>query len=372
MTSPETEASGDAGKAGTRFGVPAAARVRARTTIRRASSILKPLSPEAFACASVASAARVNNAAFARLPARMPSASRAPRPQRDAAEREARLHDRGILDAQRRRRRYDRECIGRAFANLQVAGMRGETGRLGRQAHGDDHLAGLQHALAVGRVPRQPVKHVERDLAPPAFAFDLDDGVERDQRHAEIGRVGRNAVLAPPQHRVQPVVAAAGVAARTGRALVAGAGDVIEVSAARPLQEIAADRGGVAKLRGRSGQKRLGDRRKATGESPIVSEVGVADERADAHAPVGKVLDIVEAGKMADIHQAARAAHAAFHQVEQVGAGGQIGGARFRRGRNRFAYRCRPHIVEGLHATSLRPAASSTFCASSTASVIPR
>ena len=77
-----------------------------------------------------------------------------------------------------------------------------------------------------------------------------------------------------------------------GRALVAGAGDVIEISAARPLQEIAADRRGVAKLRGRSGQQRLGDRRKAPGESPIVREVGVADERADAHAAVGKVLDL--------------------------------------------------------------------------------
>ena len=48
MASRETEASGDAGKAGMRLGVPAAARVSARTTIRRASSILKPSGDNGF------------------------------------------------------------------------------------------------------------------------------------------------------------------------------------------------------------------------------------------------------------------------------------------------------------------------------------
>ena len=142
-----------------------------------------------------------------------------------------------------------------------------EMRRLRRQAHRDDHLAGLQHALALRRVPWQPVKLFERDLPPPRFAFDLDNSVERDQRHAEIRRMCRDAALTPPQYGVKPVLAAAGVTARTGIALIAGAGDVVEVSAARSLQEIAADRGGVAKLRGRSGQKRLGDRRKAPGKS---------------------------------------------------------------------------------------------------------
>ena len=156
---------------------------------------------------------------------------------------------------------------------------------------------------------------------------------------------------------MKPVVAAAGVAARTGIALIAGACDVVEIGAARPLQEIAADRRGVAKLRGRSGQQRLGDRRKAPGEIAVVREVGVADQRADPHAAVGKVLDAVEAGKVADVDEAARAGDAALHQVEKVGAGGQIGGARFRSGRDGFSDRRRPDIVERLHATFLRLAA---------------
>src|ERR1700694_1380419 len=100
------------------------------------------------------------------------------------------------------------------------------------------------------------MKHLDGDLAPTLSAFDLDNGVERDQRHAEVGRVGRDAALAPPQYRVQPVVAAAGVTARAGIAFIAGTRDVVEVCTARPLQEIAADRGGIAKLRGRSRQKR--------------------------------------------------------------------------------------------------------------------
>ncbi len=246
-----------------------------------------------------------------------------------------------------------------------------ELRRLGRQTHRDDHLTRLQHALALRRVARQSVKHFERNFPPPGSAFDLDNGVERDQRHAEIRRVCRDAALAPPQDGVKPVVAAAGVTARTGIAFIAGTRDVVEVCAARPLQQIAADRGGVAKLRGRAGQKRLGDRRKASGEVAVVSEVGVADERSDPHAAVGKVLDAVEIGKAADVDKPARAANVALHQVQKVGAGGQIGGARFRGSRDGFSNRCRPHVVEGLHATSFRLAASRAFCASSTASVIP-
>jgi hypothetical protein len=58
MTSPEMKAKGDAGSAGSRAGLPAMASVSVRATIRRASSILKPLSPKGFASASAASAAR--------------------------------------------------------------------------------------------------------------------------------------------------------------------------------------------------------------------------------------------------------------------------------------------------------------------------
>ena len=91
---PETAAKGEAGSAGMRSGVPAAASVSARTTMRRASSILKALSPDGLASASAASAARRKAAASARAPARICfRLAGPPRFHRDAAEREARLDD---------------------------------------------------------------------------------------------------------------------------------------------------------------------------------------------------------------------------------------------------------------------------------------
>src|SRR5271154_2699332 len=179
--------------------------------------------------------------------------------------------------------------------------MGGEILRLRRQTDRDNNLARFQHAVPFRRIPRWAVKHFERNFAPPCSAFDFDNGVERDQRYAEIRRVCRDAVLAPPQDGMKPVVATTGVTARTAFAFIAGARDVVEVCATCPLQEIAADRGSVAKLRGRAGQKRLGHRRKASSEVAIVREVGVAEKRSDSYAAVGKVLNVVEVGKMTDV-----------------------------------------------------------------------
>ena len=140
---------------------------------------------------------------------------------------------------------------------------------------------------------------VERDLAPARPALDLDDGVERDERHAEIRRVRGDAVLAPAEHGMQPVLAAARVAARAGLALVAGAGGVVEIGAARPLQQIAADGRGIAQLRRRAGQQRFGDGREGAREVRVMREIGVAHQRADAHAAVGQLLDPIEARQAA-------------------------------------------------------------------------
>src|SRR5262245_28609728 len=107
--------------------------------------------------------------------------------------------------------------------------MRGEMRRLRRQAYGYDHLTLFKHALALRRIERQAVKGLERDLACTCAAFNLNDGIERDQRHAEIRRMRGDAALAPSEDRVQPVVAAASVAAGSRIALIAGAGGVVEI-----------------------------------------------------------------------------------------------------------------------------------------------
>ena len=71
-----------------------------------------------------------------------------------------------------------------------------------------------------GLVAGQAVEVFQRHLAPAALALDLDDGVERHERHAEIGRVGGDAGVAPAEHGVQPVLAAARVAAGAGLRLL--------------------------------------------------------------------------------------------------------------------------------------------------------
>src|SRR5208283_3691732 len=123
--------------------------------------------------------------------------------------------------------------------------MGGEMLRLRRQTDRDNNLARFQHALPFRRVPRKSVKHFERNFPPPCYGLDLDNGVERGQRYAEVRRVCRDAALAPPQDGMKSIPAAAGVTARTAFAFIAGARGVVEVCATRPLQEIAADRGGV-------------------------------------------------------------------------------------------------------------------------------
>src|SRR5258708_20840119 len=136
--------------------------------------------------------------------------------------------------------------------------MRRERARLGWQPQGDNEIARFEYAFVFRRIARQTMKRLERNLAPAASALDLHHGVERDQWHAEIRRVGGDAGFAPAEHGVQPVLAVAGIATGTGLALVAGAGGVVKISASCPLQEIAADGCGIAKLCGSAGQKRPG------------------------------------------------------------------------------------------------------------------
>ncbi len=126
---------------------------------------------------------------------------------------------------------------------------------------------------------------------------------------------------------MQPVIAAARVATRARRAFVAGARDVVEVWAPRTLKQIAPDRRRVAKLRRCAGQKRFRDRGKALREVRIVREIGVAHEGSDTNAAARERLDPIEPINAIDVDETGRARDAAFHQIEQVGAGGEISGA---------------------------------------------
>jgi hypothetical protein len=65
--------------------------------------------------------------------------------------------------------------------------------RMGREARciagktkRNDLVPRLERAFALRCVAGQAVKVFERDFAPTIFAFDLDDGIERHERHTEV------------------------------------------------------------------------------------------------------------------------------------------------------------------------------------------
>src|SRR5260221_201471 len=180
----------------------------------------------------------------------------------------------------------------------------------------------------------QTVKGLDRNLAPAGSALNLHDSVERDERHAEIRRVGGDAGIAPAQHGVQSVLAAVGIATGARLALVAGAGDVVEIPASRPLKQIAADRRGIAKLRRGAGQKRLGDRGIGAGEIRVMREIGIANERADADAAIGQNFDAVETWQTSDIDETVRPGDSTLHQVEEIRARREICGTWLGSGRD--------------------------------------
>jgi hypothetical protein len=154
-------------------------------------------------------------------------------------------------------------------------------------------------------------------------------------------------------------------------ALVAGARGVVEIGASRALQEIAADGRRVAKLRRGSGEQRLGDYGKAEGKVAVMRQIGIAHERSDPDIAARQMFDPAEPRQAIEVDETARAGDAALHQVKKVGAGGQIGGARLRGGRDGLGDRRGPEIIECVHATCFRSSSLRRFCASSTASVMP-
>ena len=151
-------------------------------------------------------------------------------------------------------------------ARTRTRPARGPSGRStrpvggGRQFDGGDQLAGLEGGVPLGRVPGQPVQaRCMMMTRPPPAAGDVHGRVQRGQRDRHVGRVGRHARAASspgwpgwmrrPRSRGSP---------SPGRRLLHARGDVLEIRAAGPLQEVAADRGHVPDLAGRPGQDGAG------------------------------------------------------------------------------------------------------------------
>ena len=210
---------------------------------------------------------------------------------------------------QRRRGRDDREGEGRALAKLQIARMarrspppppEGAARRSGRPAQARSPAPACRRADGEGLPARSRA-------GPPCPRSRRWRRARRAARRSrtDASRCNARSSRARRASRFSPCKR---IAAGARLAPVAGARHVIEIAAARPLHEIAADRRGVAKLRRRAGEQRFGDRRIGARERRVVREVGVAHQRADAHAAVGKPLDAVEARKPRDVDERGRAA----------------------------------------------------------------
>ena len=202
---------------------------------------------------------------------------------RDAAERQPRLFDRVALDFERRCHRHQREGVGEAVAYLQVGVILGKPSRW--QLDRGDDLVGFEVRIALRRVAGKAVKILQRDHALARGAGDVHLRLEHRESHAHVGRVRGDASFARAENCVHPVMAADRGAAAAGLALVAGRSDVVEIRAARSLQQIAARRCHIAQLLRRAGANRARQDGIALLDQRVIGEIAVRHERSDTHAP---------------------------------------------------------------------------------------
>jgi hypothetical protein len=143
----------------------------------------------------------------------------------------------------------------------------------------------------------------------------------RDRLSYKMNRM--NAILGTSDAciAVHPSEAVDRGAAAAWIAFVAWRRDVVEVSAARALQEIAADRGHVAQLLRGAGKQRARQHRIALLDQRVISEIGIGHERADAEPAGCSWLDLVQ-GKLRDIDQLRWPLDIHLHQVHQIGSAG--------------------------------------------------
>ena len=117
-----------------------------------------------------------------------------------------------------------------------------------------------------------------------------------------------------------------GRAARPWLALVARRRGIVEVVAARALEEIAARRGGIAQLRRGARQDRARKQRISLLHPRVIGDIGVGHESTDAQPSCSGLLNVVQ-GQTGDVDELRWALDIILHQVEEVGAAGnELGG----------------------------------------------
>ena len=211
---------------------------------------------------------------------------------RDAAEREACLLDDVAVEFEPDCDGNKRERIREPVTDFQIRVVLRET--LRRQLHRSDDLVGIEAGVALRCIARQPVEVRKRDHAVARDASNVDLRLQYRERDAHVRWVDRDAGFARTEDRVHAIVAVNGGAAAAGLSFVAGRRSVVEVMAARTLEEISACRGHVAQLLRGAGHDRAGENRITLLDERVISEIGVAHERADTQAAAGHAFDLLE------------------------------------------------------------------------------
>ncbi len=104
-----------------------------------------------------------------------------------------------------------------------------------------DQLTRIEHGFDMRRCARKPVKLADGDAASPAAGFERNDGrIQRAHRNRHVGRMRGDAMIARAEDRMIAGEAAQGRASRARLALVARRCRVVEIIAARALEQIAA------------------------------------------------------------------------------------------------------------------------------------
>ena len=221
------------------------------------------------------------------------------------------LHDRTDRD--------QREGIGRPVANL-VIDVR--AANRFRQRHRCDQFARRQYSLAIGRVARQAVEVGDGNASRRTIGTHCFYGrVERHHGHRHVAWMGGDARIADAEHRMRTAEPFDSGAAAAGLAFVARLIGIVEIRAARTLQQVAGRGRLIAQLSGRAGEQRTRQQPIVPAHTLVGRKIGVAHQRADAQAAVGRGFDLVER-KSVDVDQVRRGLDLELHQIEEIGAAG--------------------------------------------------
>ena len=151
-----------------------------------------------------------------------------------------------------------------------------------------------------------------------ARAHEVDVGIERGERDRHVRRMRRDAGLRGAEDREVAVLSFARRAPAARHALVARLADVLEVVAARALQEVAADRREVAKLPRGSLEERGREQRIALAHERIGGQLGIAERRAEEQSALARLLDGAAAGQPPDVDEQSGRLDAEAHEIDEI------------------------------------------------------